>query len=207
MKMNRKRNLFFVCSALQSVILDKSSEYSSSNQFIFNVTTESDFDFIQSICLIGINEKYPCSNLTIDHDRCSTELIHRGIRGCYYQCYFLTKKFNYFDVYSISYPMQISEFFLEEFKLISMIFILVLPKANLFVSGKGSRFISIEWTFGETVYVEFYQFFLNRVLIATLNGGIFSYSYINLLPNREYSFFSTIFSLLNCYLDIVLIYP
>ena len=111
MKMNRKRNLFFVCSALQSVILDKSSEYSSSNQFIFNVTTQSDFDFIQSICLIGINEKYPCSNLTIDHDRCSTELIHRGIRGCYYQCYFLTKKFNYFDVYSISYPMQISEFF------------------------------------------------------------------------------------------------
>lgn len=91
------------------MILDKSSEYwySSSNQFILNVTTQSDYEYIQSICLIEQNETFPCSNLIVNHQRCSTVLIHHGIRGCHYQCYFITKKFNYFDVHSINYSMEL----------------------------------------------------------------------------------------------------
>jgi hypothetical protein len=74
---------------------------------MFNVTTQSDFDYIQSLCIIDKNQTFPCSNLIDIHARCTTILTYEGKLGCNYQCFFVTKKINYQDKYSINYPMHI----------------------------------------------------------------------------------------------------
>jgi hypothetical protein len=93
------------------MIYDKAGQYwfSYSSQFTFNVTAQSDFDNIESFCSIDQNETFPCSNITIDHEHCSTTLNYKGIRGCNYQCYFITKKLNYLEKYSTNYTMQLCE--------------------------------------------------------------------------------------------------
>lgn len=94
------------------MIYERAGQYwfSVSSQFTFNVTAHSDFDYIQSFCSIDHNETFPCSNITIDHEHCSTILNYNGILGCNYQCYFITKKINYLDKYSTNYTMQLREY-------------------------------------------------------------------------------------------------
>jgi len=167
------------------MIKKKSEEISFSylNYFTFNVTPQSDFDYIQSFCTIDKNQTFPCSDLTVIHERCSTILKYDGILGCTYQCYFVTQKLNYLEKYSDYSIMHLC----KDFNIINLQIILHLvpPKPIINMLEKGSRSISINWTLNELGYIKYFQLFLNQNPIRTVGKEISWYNYTGLLPNQE----------------------
>jgi hypothetical protein len=102
--------LFLIFLALEPIVYKKPGQwFSYSSHFIFNVTPQSDFDYIESFCIIDKNQTFPCLNLTEIHEECLTLLTYNGVLGCNYQCYFMTKKTNYSDEYSNDYLMHLCE--------------------------------------------------------------------------------------------------
>jgi len=54
------------------------------------------------------------------------------------------------------------------------------------MTKKGSRWISIGWTYNDEVYVKSFQLLLNETQIGSVDKGMSSYNYTKLLPNQEY---------------------
>jgi hypothetical protein len=104
--------LYIFPLALEPIVYDKAGEnwFSYTSRFIFNVTTESDFDQLESKCIIDKNQTRTCLNLSISNNNCASTFIHNGVLGCNYHCSFITKKLNYIDQYSNSYQMDLCEY-------------------------------------------------------------------------------------------------
>jgi hypothetical protein len=74
-----------------------------------NVTSEGDFDNIQSVCKANDKQKAFCSVVITTYRQCSTSLTLnlKGTRGCDYQCLFSTKKQGYDDAHAQTFQMSI----------------------------------------------------------------------------------------------------
>jgi hypothetical protein len=74
-----------------------------------NVTPQSDFDNIESVCKADDKQKSLCNDIRIRSSQCSTLLSLRlnTTRGCDYQCVFLTKKQGFVDARSEVFSVSI----------------------------------------------------------------------------------------------------
>ncbi|CAF0988795.1 unnamed protein product [Rotaria sordida] len=157
---------------LEPVLYEKEGEkwFSNTTKFVFNVTQQSDFDRLESICITE-NNIYPCQNLAKEHNQCITTLENDGNLGCNYQCYFITKKSNYSNKFSKNFTMDIFP-----------------PTPNLSLNSKTSRSITVKWAISQPAYVECFELLLNQTQSVNLSKTTFSYTWKELLPNRQYKF-------------------
>jgi hypothetical protein len=97
--------------ALEPVLYEELNVTNTSH-FIFNVNPQSDFNYIESICSVSVDQTFPCSKLTVQSEKCSTTLEHNGILGCDYECVFVTRKTDYTDMSSNFSNLSICEYFI-----------------------------------------------------------------------------------------------
>jgi hypothetical protein len=100
--------LFVILLALQPVLYEN-TVLPNTDQIILNVTPQSDFDNIESVCEANDKQKSLCSDIRKKFSQCSTalSLTLSNNRGCDYQCLFLTKKQGYADARSETFSVSI----------------------------------------------------------------------------------------------------
>ncbi|CAF4168927.1 unnamed protein product [Rotaria sp. Silwood2] len=155
---------------------DKEIWVYNTTRFSYNLTTKSDFDHLESIC-IPANNQYPCETLTEKHDKCVTILENDGVYGCDYHCSFITKKLNYTNNYSKNYTVVIFP-----------------PMPILSQDEITSRSITIKWKISQPTHFESFEVIRNLTDSVFPNKTTFSYTWKELLPNRGYKFRVLIYS-------------
>jgi hypothetical protein len=175
--------------ALEPIVYDKAGENWSSNtsRFIFNVTSESDFDQLESNCIVDENQGSLCLNLSIRLNNCSSTFIHNGTLGCNYKCYFITKKTGYTDKSSNSSKMDLCEYLYKLIDEYLMMVDLVPPQPKIDRPVIRSRSISIGWSIPEPdrVYMKYFTLYRNDIPFVNVSTSMVAYDYTQLFPNRK----------------------
>jgi hypothetical protein len=100
--------LLFLSLALESVAYQQ-SWLPNMTHITVNVSSQGDFNNIESICKANEKQKAVCSDIITSHSQCSTSLtlIFNSTRGCDYQCLFSTKKQGFDDAHSKAFQISI----------------------------------------------------------------------------------------------------
>jgi hypothetical protein len=80
--------------ALEPVLYNGSNLFDSTD-FYLNIILQSDFFSLELICIVESSEVHYCSNMTTTVDYWNPVFYFNGIRGCDYECFFITNKYNY----------------------------------------------------------------------------------------------------------------
>ena len=75
------------------------------NHISVNITAQSDFETMETVCKTKPNQKPTCADMNVTHNQCLTTLTLKfnNTLGCDYTCSFRTEKRGYPDAHSVNF--------------------------------------------------------------------------------------------------------
>lgn len=158
-------------------------------QVAINITPQSDFDNIESICKANNKQKPSCIDFNDVYRSCSQTftITFSTSLGCDYRCWFMTKKERFADSQSTELAISIRKIVKHsKNKLYIDMNILAPPKPIIVSTVWNSRYIIVYWTIDEPTFVDYFSVFVNGsgVLLQDKRARSFNYTR-NIHPNRQ----------------------